>query len=173
MNSQGLRQMSRAFWSPHNTLSLGSSELRPSCPHQAWRSPFPAPGSLPQAAVSSRSLSNFPMFTPLSLPRPWASLGRWPSFQTRQGAEPSSTSVGRQAGSTMPAPGSPQPKLPSPHTQIQSPHIPTYTVLLSHHAQGRHAQGRLPKGAQCLYRTSPPRATSQQPGPLLDINNFS
>lgn len=116
--------------------------------------------------MSSGSLSNFPMFTRLSLPRPWASLGRWPSFQTRQGAEPSSTPVGRQPGPTMPAPGSPQPKFPSPHTLIQSPHIPTYTLLLSHHALGKHARGRhsvchthpLPgppaSTSQCLFRIS-------------------
>lgn len=145
--------MSHAFWSPHS-LSLGD----PRCPHQAWRCPSPALGLLPQAAVSSGSLSNFPMFTPLSLPRPWASLGWWPSFQTRQGTEPSSTSVGRQAGPTMPAPGSPQPKL-------LSPHVSTYTVLLSHHALSRHTQGRhnvctihpfpgSPASTQCLFRIS-------------------
>lgn len=144
MNNQRLRQMRRAFWNPPEQPELGDPwELHPSCPHQAWRSPSPALGLLPQAAVSSGSLSNFPMFTPLLLPRPWASLGRWPSFQTRQGTEPSSTSVRRQARSTMPAPGSPQPKLPSPHTLIQSPHVATYRVL-SHHAQGRQIQGRLP-----------------------------
>lgn len=149
MNEQpGSQANGPCLLEPPHQPELGAPwELHPSCPHQAWRSPSPALGLLPQAAVSSGRLSNFPMSTPLWLPRPWASLGRWPSFQTRQGSEPNSTSVGRQAGPTMPAPGSPQPKSPRPHTLIQSPHVPTYTVLLSHHELGRHAPTGFRKGA--------------------------
>lgn len=113
--------------------------------------------TLPQAQESSL----------LWLPRPWASLGRWPSFQTRQGSEPNSTSVGRQAGPTMPAPGSPQPKSPRPHTLIHSPlSQPTLFYYPTMNWVGMLQQAS--ERAQCLYHTSRPRATRQQPVPLPD-----
>lgn len=169
MNEQpGSQANGPCLLEPPHQPELGAPwELHPSCPHQAWRSPSPALGLLPQAAVSSGRLSNFPMSTPLWLPRPWASLGRWPSFQTRQGSEPNSTSVGRQAGPTMPAPGSPQPKSPRPHTLIHSPlSQPTLFYYPTMNWVGMLQQAS--ERAQCLYHTSRPRATRQQPVPLPD-----